>query len=363
MLRTAVAVVVFALEMSRNRNSRRSRALAGAARREFGEDVENGPGTTERAATEESRNDNGNGAPLRDSAQDNRHRSRMSDEPTDSASKRLPTVYASTASGLPLLRTYFVELAARRRFVWHLARTDLKAEHFDSAIGQLWVILDPMLLAAVYFLLRTVVKPIGTAANRNAIIAHLLWAVFVFTFVSNTMMVGSRSLLNGRQLILNASFPRMVLPLAALVKGVFNLIPTLAVYLALHALLGRPLGWSLLFLPPIIALLIVMTLGLALFFAPLMVFYRDTGGFLPYATRIWLYVTPVLYLVSEIAPRLLAYLRWNPLYPFYAALEQVFAARPPSPAYLVAAGAWAVGLLLLGAICFLARERDFAVRL
>ena len=80
-------------------------------------------------------------------------------------SYRIPTVYESTATGLPPLRPYFAELWGRRRFIWHLARTDLKAEHYDSAIGQLWVILDPLLLAAVYFLLRTVVKPVGTGVE------------------------------------------------------------------------------------------------------------------------------------------------------------------------------------------------------
>src|SRR5439155_14299860 len=123
----------------------------------------------------------------------------------------------STATGMPALRPYLVDLWGRRRFIWHLARTDLKGEHYDSAIGQLWVILDPLLMAAVYFLLRTVVRPAGSGANRNAIIAHLVWAIFVFTFVSNTMMAGARSLLSGRGLILNASFPRIVLPLTSVV--------------------------------------------------------------------------------------------------------------------------------------------------
>ncbi len=129
----------------------------------------------------------------------------------------IPTVYESTATGLPPLRPYLAELWGRRRFIWHLARSDLKAEHYDSAIGQLWVILDPLLLAAVYFLLRTVVRPSG-GAGRNGIIAHLVWAVFVFTFISNAMMAGARSLLNGRGLIMNAAFPRAVLPLTAVVK-------------------------------------------------------------------------------------------------------------------------------------------------
>ena len=113
----------------------------------------------------------------------------------------------------------------------------------------------------------------------------------------------------------------------------------------------------------IVVLLTIMTLGLGLLLAPIMVFYRDTGGFLPYATRIWLYVTPVLYFVVEIPRSLLPYLRWNPLYPSFAALEQIFNGRWPSVGYLFGASVWAFGFFFLGAVVFLARERDFAVRL
>ena len=275
----------------------------------------------------------------------------------------IPTVYESTATGMPPLRPYLTELWGRRRFIWHLARSDLKAEHYDSAIGQLWVILDPLLLAAVYFLLRTVVKPAGTGAVRNEIIAHLVWAVFVFTFMSNAMMAGARSLLNGRGLIMNAAFPRAVLPITAMIKSVFDFLPTVLVYFAFHLILGQPFGLALLALPAIIVVLTIMGLGLGLLFAPLMVFYRDTAGFLPYVTKIWLYVTPALYFVREIPPALLVYLRWNPLYPSFAALEQIFNAQWPSPIYLVAASAWALGFFVVGAVAFLARERDFAVRL
>jgi ABC-type polysaccharide/polyol phosphate export permease len=116
-------------------------------------------------------------------------------------------------------------------------------------------------------------------------------------------------------------------------------------------------------LPLIVVILTVMNVGLGMLFAPAMVFFRDTSGFLPYMNRIWLYVTPALYFVNEIPKNFIAYLRWNPLYPSYAALEQLFNARFPSSAYLLAASAWAVGFFLLGAIVFLARERDFAVRL
>src|SRR5438067_11309173 len=105
---------------------------------------------------------------------------------------RIPTVYESTASGLPALRPYLAELRSRRRFIWHLARTDLKAEHYDSATVQLWVILDPLLLAAVHFSLRTVVKPLSRGAGRHPITAPLLWAVLVVTCLRNRMMTCAR---------------------------------------------------------------------------------------------------------------------------------------------------------------------------
>ncbi len=276
---------------------------------------------------------------------------------------RQATVYESTASGLPQLRPYLADLWGRRRFIWHLARTDLKGEHYDSAIGQIWVILDPLLMAAVYFLLRTVVRPAGSGAARNLIIAHLVWSVFFFTFVQNSLQSGARSVLGGRNLIMNASFPRAVLPLVSIVKAVFDFLPTMLVYFAFHALLGQPFGLALLTLPIVIVTLTLFNIGLALLFAPLMVFFRDTGGFLPYITRVWLYITPALYFIREIPPQLLAYLRWNPLFPAYAALEQIFSAKMPGQGYLLASLAWAVGFFLVGAVVFLAREREFAVRL
>ena len=83
---------------------------------------------------------------------------------------RAPTVYEPTVTGLPPMRAYLAELWDRRRLIWHLARTDLKGKHYDSAIGQLWVILDPLLMAAVYYLLRTVVRPVGSGrpATRSS---------------------------------------------------------------------------------------------------------------------------------------------------------------------------------------------------
>lgn len=275
----------------------------------------------------------------------------------------IPTVYEPTASGLPELRPYLARLWERRAFMLHLARTDLKSKHYETALGQVWIVLDPLLMAAVYFLLRSVLRSGGTPAQRNEILSHLLWGIFFFYYTSNSLIGGARSLVSGRGLILNASFPRAALPLTEILKSVFDFVPTLAVYFVLHILLGRPIATALLALPLVLLLQTTLNIGLALLFAPLMVFFRDTRALLPYCTRVWLYTTPALYALSEIPKSVQPYLRWNPLYPFYGAYEAIFRGHLPSAAFLFAAAAWAITFFTVGAIAFLAKERDFAVRL
>jgi teichoic acid transport system permease protein len=229
-------------------------------------------------------------------------------------------------------------------------------------LGQVWIILDPLLLAAVYYLLRTVVRPIGSDAERNVLLDHLIWAVFFFQYTAKSLRQGAQSILGNKQMVLNTAFPRMIFPLVAVVIAFLDFLPTLLMYFILHAFLGLPFGTSLIVLPVIIVLITFFNLGCALLYAPLTVFFRDTTALLPYLTQIWTYTTPILYLVSEIPPNLLWLLRLNPLFPFFAALEQVFAGQMPSPVYMLAQTAWATAFFVGGVILFLLREREFAIR-
>jgi teichoic acid transport system permease protein len=275
----------------------------------------------------------------------------------------MPSVYEATASGLPPLRQYWAELKERRPFIWHLARTDLKAKNYGTVLGQFWIILDPLLAAGVYYLMRTIIKPVGTGAARNLVLSHLIWAVFFFQFVAGSMNYGARSMMNGRGMVLNSAFPRAVLPLFATLRAFLDFLPTLAVYAVFQYVLGQPFGLSLVMLPVVIALLTVLNMGLAFLLGAATVFFRDTANFLPYITRLLMYVSPVLFATYEIPKNLKPFLQWNPLYPFYAALEQIFRARMPSTTYLMQAGAWALFFWLWGVIYFLAKEREFAIRL
>jgi len=277
--------------------------------------------------------------------------------------ERTLTVHAPSASGLPPLRPYARDFWRRRPFMWHLARTELKATHYNTFLGQVWLVLDPLLMAAIYFMLRSVVRPVGSDFDRNRIIAHLITGVMVYRYTSSAMGNGARSITGNSQMVLNTSFPRAIFPVVAVIGVTLEFLPMIVMMLVTQLALGQPFGPALLFLPLVFTILAVFNMGLAMLVAPAMVLFRDTSGFLPYISQSWLYASPVLYTIAEIPPNLLPYLRWNPLFPTFAALEEIFSGQAPSLSNIVFAAIWAALFFVAGTTIFLRTEPDFAARL
>jgi teichoic acid transport system permease protein len=270
-------------------------------------------------------------------------------------------VYEPHPIGLPPLGPYLRVLWQRRQFAWELARTNLRAQHFNTALGQLWLILNPLLLAFVYFLLVEIVR---RGSRGVDFLAHLMFMLFAFRLVSRSVSQGAKSVVGGGRLILNTAFPRAVLPLTSVLTALITFLPTLAVYAVVHGIAGQPVGPHLLWTIPIFALLTVFAAGATMIVATAQVYFRDLANFLPYATRMWLYTSPILFYADEVPERFKPILAANPLYPMLGALSEVVdRGETPNLAYLAAGLAWAVGTLVVGALFFVSREREFAVRL
>lgn len=269
-------------------------------------------------------------------------------------------VYEPHRVGLPPLASYLRQLWERREFAFELARTNLRAQHYNTAFGQLWLVLNPLFLGLVYFAL---VEIIG--GNRGTdFLAHLMLGLFAFRLVSTSVAQGARSVVGGGRLILNIPFPRVLLPLASVLTSFMRFLPTLLVYAVVHAIAGLPFGPHLLWAFPIIVLITVFAAGAAMFAATAQVYFRDMTNFLPYFTRIWLYTSPVLYYAEEVPSRFKPIIAANPLYPMLTSLSDIVnRGETPSLGLLAWGAAWAFGAFVVGALFFISREREFAVRL
>jgi len=270
-------------------------------------------------------------------------------------------VYEPHKVGLPPLGPYFRALWARRQFLYELARTNLRAQHFNTTLGQLWLILNPVMLGVVYF---TLVYIIRSGGRGSIFLAHLMLSLFAFRLVSTSVSRGARSVVGGGKLILNTAFPRLLLPLESVLESFMRFLPTVVVYAIVHAAVGLPVTASLLWAIPIIALITVFGAGAAMFTATSQVYFRDLTNFLPYFTRIWLYTSPILFYAEDVPEKLRPILYCNPMYPMLGSLnDAVIEGRTPPFGLLAASLAWAVGTVLAGALFFISREREFAIRL
>lgn len=271
-------------------------------------------------------------------------------------------VYEPHLHTLPPLRPYIRDLWGRRRFLVHLARANLKAQHYDTVAGQLWTLLNPVLLASVYFFLVAVV--LQAQANTFEYLGSLLAGLFAFYYTRNTLLAGSKSVLAGGSLLLNSAFPRLLLPLSASVSAFLQYMPMLAVYAVFHVAAGFPIGPQLLTLPLIVALHAVFSTGLGVSVAVATIYLRDTTRLLPYATRVWLYMSPVLWSIEQVPDTVRPYLEANPIYPVLATWHQVLIdGRMPDPWLLGQAALWGTAAFVFGSLLFVSREREFAIRL
>lgn len=271
-------------------------------------------------------------------------------------------VYEAHAHRLPPVVPYVRQLWRRRKFAVRMARADLKAQHYDTVLGQLWAVLNPLLLAAVYYLIFGVI--LGTQKGNPVYLAMLLSGLFAFYYTRNSLQFGAKSIVGGGAMILNTAFPRALLPISSLIEALLTYLPMLAVYAVFHLVADYPVGIQLVALPVIVMIQTIFNLGLALLFAALNVYFRDTSSFLPYVTRIWLYLSPVLYSVKQVPADLKPVLAMNPLFPLLAAWHEVLVdGRFPSVGNLAYSLAWAIAVLLGGAWFFVSREREFAVRI
>jgi teichoic acid transport system permease protein len=279
-------------------------------------------------------------------------------------------VYAPHRASLPPLGPYLREFWRRRRFAYELSRTTQKADHFDTALGAAWLVLNPLLLGLVYFLLVSVLgKSTGSWVQS---LGRILIGLFTWFYAANAMSLGALSITSGGKLILNQAFPRALLPLSATLSALLMFLPSVPVYFLFYIVGSHldhskghlpGLSMSLVWYPVLLVVLTIECFGLAMLFAAMSVYFRDTNKFLGYMLRIWLYLTPVLYDLQHFHNHVWA-VYINPMAPVIGSITRLWVeAQPPTTPLLLASFAWAFGLFFFGAWFFISRERDFAVRI
>lgn len=205
---------------------------------------------------------------------------------------------------------YWRDLWRYRELLSFLAWRDIAVRYKQTAIGVLWAIIRPALTLVVFVAFR---RMAGLRQSDVPDVILVLAAVLPWQFFASALSEASMSLIGNTSLISKVYFPRLIIPLSAVVTAFVDFAITLVMLAALMAWYGVEPGARLLALPFFIAHCAVLALGLGLLLAALTVRYRDFRYVVPFTIQLGLFVSPVAFETSQVPERWRALYALNPL--------------------------------------------------
>jgi len=192
------------------------------------------------------------------------------------------------------------ELWKYRELLYFLTWRDILVRYKQAVIGVAWAGLNPLLTMIVF----TVVfnKALGIKSPS----ADVPYAVFSFSgllpwnFFAGALSRSGVSLVGNANLLTKVYFPRLVIPISAVLAGLVDLAISFVVLLGLMAAYGIAPTWHIVFVPVFVALAFVTSLAVSLWLSALNVLYRDVQYVIPFLVQLWMFVSPVIYPISKI---------------------------------------------------------------
>lgn len=208
-----------------------------------------------------------------------------------------------------------------RQMVWRAVRRD----YLENLTGFAWLVLQPLLLLAVYaFVFTTIFRARVADTGEVGFVPFLAVAFWPWTAFSESVLRAANAVTSNAALIGKVAFPSELLPLSTVAATfLMNIVGYLVVLLVLK-LLGTDVQWfGVVAAVPLLVLLWLFSSALALMASALQVFVRDVGQILPPLMTFWFFTTPILYSVNSMPPALAAVMRWNPMAWFAERLRDV----------------------------------------
>jgi len=252
----------------------------------------------------------------------------------------------------PNQRTPF---ARYRNALWLLTRRDLRVRYSTSALGYVWSILDPLVMALIYWFVFTQVfqKSVG----EDPYIVFLLAALLPWMWFNGTTSDATRAFLREAKLIRSTKIPRTIwVNRLVLSKGI-EFLASLPVLAAFAIFAGATLHVEVLLFPLAILIQAILTVGVGLIVAPLVVFFRDLERAVKLALRALFYGSPIIYSTADLPEQLHVVAAFNPLSGIFSLYRAAFFPEQLDWYLVGVSAAMSVLLLLVGILVFRRTER------
>lgn len=252
------------------------------------------------------------------------------------------------------------ELWAYRELLYFLAWRDIKVRYKQTALGASWAIIQPFFTMVVFSLFFGRLAKVPSDGIPYPIFSYA--ALVPWTFFANGLTNSTLSLVNSQNLIKKIYFPRLVLPIATVSAGIIDFMLAFILLLVMMVFYGIVPTANVIWLPFLLLLAVVTSLGVGLWSSALNVQFRDVRYMVPFLVQFWMFATPIAYSSSLIENDILrAIYGINPMAGVVEGFRWALLGvnNAPGPILIVSTLA-AIGILISGLYYFRRMERTFA---
>lgn len=247
-----------------------------------------------------------------------------------------------------------------RELLYFLVWSELRVRYKQTALGAAWAVIQPLAVMAVFAVFFGLVVRVPTGEIPYPVFAYS--GLVVWTYFANALSGASNSLVQRERLLTKVYFPRLLVPLAAVLAGLADFAIAFLVLAGMALVYGFALTPALLAVPLFVLLAATTALAVSLWLSALNVQYRDVKLLVPVAVQLWFFATPIIYPASLLPPG------WRGIYeslnPMVGVIEglrwAVLGAEGPRLEPLLVS-ICLVAVLLVGGLYYFRRvERSFA---
>jgi len=251
------------------------------------------------------------------------------------------------------------ELYAYRDLFFFLTWRTIKVRYAQSAIGIGWAVIQPVVEMVVYTIIFGGLAKVDSEGVPYAIFTFA--GIVPWTYFSNAVSDGTSSLVGSANMISKVYFPRIILPLSAVLAKLLDFSIALIILAILMIWFGRVPNWNILALPFLIVLMALTAAGIGMWLTALAIQYRDIKHAMPHVVRLLMYAAPVVYPASLVPTQWQYVYALNPMVGVIEGFRSALLDTRPMPWAFIAIGAvTSLVVAFTGAMYFRNKERLFA---
>jgi lipopolysaccharide transport system permease protein len=249
----------------------------------------------------------------------------------------------------------FPDIGEAWRYRWMavaLARRNLMTRYTQTILGPAWFVLQPIMLTGVLTLVMGAI--LGAPSDGMPYVVFAASGTILWTTFNRSLMETSISLVTMGPIFSKVYFPRILVPVAALMTSAVEFLPVYSLLLLLVWAYGLFSGWLILFFPVFVVLTLLLSFGLGLWLTVFDSYFRDVRLMLPFVLQFVFYFSPIIYGSTAIPARWRFLFQLNPVTGLLDGIRWSLIAGAPIPTRfeVLWVGGLGLGFAVTGLIIF-----------